>query len=610
MAGHEPDQCRLGNAQGDPPFIPFEPGVSRNGFVMVAQLVVESALMNLSWLRRLDVVLITVLLLIYPIWSITQGQDVSYDARNYHLYSSLAFLSGAYEGDLLPGGTQTFLNPLASLPAAFLFYGSRLFGPMLPTLAFSLLQGLALAVVYFIGLKLLNGDRPLAFLAALFGGSAPMVLSEVGSTMADLTLALLIMLSVAVAIGAAMSDSLARRHQRLALAAGLLGACVGMKLTFLTAVPLLIAVGLLGPSSPSRDRIWLRELLADAAVSLLAFLLSLIVFAAPQVLTANHFTGNPVFPLFNHYFRSPLHEDVQPSEERFLPDSPGSFLMAPLHDFTDSFNAPFNKDADLQTRRSEVLFRDLRTVLWFAGSALLLFIPAWRQQMGRLRLSLIAGLLASYWLWLFLTAIGRYSIGLQLLQGLVVAMTCQSILPNHDRRVRALMASLLTLGLVTQITPSWGRAGFETHWSNVRLAADTTQPAVVPVEKGRLQFRPKEPLVLLNRPIGWIKSHSLTSGNPLLLWNPGIAPRSVGHSKLASVQARIEKQVLASRVDTFLVVSLSASSTEVNNDLKVFLAEAPSLKAAGFQPGSCSSYEHINGSQKFSVCTISRRLKP
>lgn len=76
-------------------------------------------------------------------------------------------------------------------------------GPLLSTLLLALLQGLALVVVYGIGLHLLQGDRPLAFLSALMGGTAPLVLSEAGNTMADLTLALLSVSSLALALGAA-----------------------------------------------------------------------------------------------------------------------------------------------------------------------------------------------------------------------------------------------------------------------------------------------------------------------------------------------------------------------------------------------------------------------
>jgi len=563
--------------------------------------------------RRLDAVLVSILLAVYPAWSWRQGQDVNYDGLNYHLYASLTFLAGAHQGDLLPGGTQTFLNPLASLPAAALYYGSQLLGPLLPTLLLSLVQGLALVVVYGIGLRLFQGDRPLAFLAALLGGTAPLALSEAGNTMADLTLALLSVSSLALALPAAAPDDRGRRW-RLALAAGLAGAAVGMKLTFVVTLPLLLVVALLAPVRPRDLGPWLDQLLGDGATGLLAFVLSLALFASPQLIQASRYTGNPVFPLFNQYFRSPLHEDVQPTEQRFLPDSTAAFVLAPLFDFTDSFYPPFNPALELQTRRSELSVRDLRTFLWALASLALLLVPsAWRRQLDRPALALVLGLTASYVTWLGTMAIGRYAIPLQLLQGLVLGMACQVLAAycpsgwGRWSRPSGLLAALLALVLATQLTPSWGRTRFAAHWTTLRSASE---PAVVPLREGRLQFPERQPLVLLDRPIGWIKAHSLATHNPLLHWDPGIAPRSVVHSKLGAVQARIEGQLLASGFDSVLVLTLATDPAVVAERLRAFLVEAPRLTAAGFRAGACSTVHAGSGAPDFSLCRVSRPSPP
>lgn len=559
--------------------------------------------------RRLDGLFSLILLMLYPAWSWSQGQDVNYDARNYHLYSSLTFLAGGHADDLLPGGTQTFLNPLASLPAALLYYGSQLVGPLLPTLLFALLQGIALVVLYQLGLRLFQGNRPMAFLAALFGGTGALALSEAGNTMADLTLALLSVSSLAFALSTATAATNQGRRWRLALAAGLAGAGVGMKLTVVITLPLLLMVALLGPSRPSTLRVWLLQVFADGSASLLAFALSLCLFASPQVLLAHRYTGNPVYPLFNQHFRSPLHEDAPSSEERFLPDSPAAFVLAPLFEFTDSFYPPFNPEMDLQTRRSEVLYRDPRSFLWALATLALLLLPSWRRGLSRPALALVLGLAASYISWLALTAIGRYAIPLQLLQGLVIGLACKAFVsrlsPGQGRWLRpsTLFAALLSLVLVSQVIPSWGRTSFDAHWTMLRSA---TGHALVPLREGRLQFPEQQPVVLLDRPIGWIKAHTLPSHNPLLHWDPGIASRAAANSKLASVQERLERQLLASGFDDVLVLSLAIDSEPLHQRLKAFLAEAPLLRDAGFQPGPCSSYEAVSGPPGFSLCRLSR----
>ena len=563
---------------------------------------------------RLDFFLIILLLGLYPAFSWMHCQDANYDARNYHLYASLAFLANDYGSDLLPGGTQTFLNPLASLPAAGLYYASQWLGPLWPTLLFSLLQGLVLVLVYLIGLRLLSGDRPLAFMASLLGGTAPLVLSEAGNTMADLTLSLLSTGSVALLLMALDGQpTFLPKRWLLVLSAGLAGAAVGMKLSFVFILPLLLVLLVSGSLSSGRVRSSFGILRSNLALTVFPFLLSLLLFLLPQLIHSSLNTGSPLFPLFNRHFRSPLHEDVNSSDDRFLTDSLGEFFMAPLFDFTDSFHGPFKPSIGLLTHRSEVPFRDLRSLLFVLASMVILALEFWRSLLPRLQLYWVLGLLLSSFLWLSTSGIGRYSIPLQLLQGLVIAMACRDLvscwpLLRPRQSSFLLMAGILSLALVTQITPSWGRTSFERHWSLVRGSFMPTP--VVPFSHGHLNFPAGVPLLLLERPVGWIKVHTLSSHNPLLNWAPGIANRSVGHSKLPLVQARIQAKLLASGFDHFFVLALSTDLAVVDQHLHAFLSEAPQLLRAGFRPGTCSSYQAVSDMPDFSICTVSRKLLP
>ena len=558
---------------------------------------------------RLDASFCLILVSLFPAFCWFQGQDVNYDARNYHLYASLAFLANDYSADLLPGGTQTFLNPLASLPAAALYYASQFLGPPLPTLFFSLLQGLTLVFVYLIGLRIFAGDRPLSFLAALLGGTAPMVLSEAGNTMADLSLSLLSTGSVAFLLLAL--DGQAGRKPRpllLVLSAGLAGAAVGMKLTFIFVLPLLFFL-LFGLLFPVRGLPNPCLLMWGFRFTILPFLLSLLLFLSPQLINSSLNTGSPLFPLFNRHFHSPLHEDVNPSEARFLPASVGDLLLAPLFDFTDSFYGPFNPAMDLRTRRSEVLFRDLRPLLWALSSVTLLMLQLFRHRVKRLQLALVLGLIASSLFWLSISGISRYAIPLQLLQGLVIAFACKELTTCSSwrcsqRTPALLMGVLLTLSLVSQITPSWGRTSFDRHWSSI-LEAST--PAVVSLRDGHLRFPVGIPLVLLERPIGWIKAHTLPSHNPLLNWDPGIAPITVSHSKLPQLRERIESRLLSSGFNHFIVLTYTTEPSAVEKSLKTFLVEAPQLQSAGYRVIGCSTY-HATGLQDFSLCDVSQDL--
>src|SRR3977135_992317 len=48
------------------------------------------------------------------------GEDINWDWRNYHEYSAFALIHGRVEAEWGAAGIQTFLNPLAYLPAYLL----------------------------------------------------------------------------------------------------------------------------------------------------------------------------------------------------------------------------------------------------------------------------------------------------------------------------------------------------------------------------------------------------------------------------------------------------------------------------------------------------------
>jgi hypothetical protein len=48
------------------------------------------------------------------------GEDINWDWQNYHEYGAFALINGRLGQDVAPAGIQTFLNPLAYLPAYLL----------------------------------------------------------------------------------------------------------------------------------------------------------------------------------------------------------------------------------------------------------------------------------------------------------------------------------------------------------------------------------------------------------------------------------------------------------------------------------------------------------
>src|SRR5260370_26484331 len=61
------------------------------------------------------------------------GEDTSWDWQNYHEYSAFALINGRFNEDVAPGGIQTFLNPVAYVPAYLLrhYVGAPFWGMIL-----------------------------------------------------------------------------------------------------------------------------------------------------------------------------------------------------------------------------------------------------------------------------------------------------------------------------------------------------------------------------------------------------------------------------------------------------------------------------------------------
>ena len=340
------------------------------------------------------------------------GEDINWDWRNYHEYGAFALLNGRFDIDVAPGGLQTFLNPLAYLPAYLLRHhvGAPFWGMILGAI-----DGLGLALIWWIS-RLVLGQSASAWTiaaAVVIAAFGPMTLSEVGTSFADILTALPVIAGLGFMLSAGATDRL--RH---GVAGILIGAAVGLKLTnmafFIGAgVSLLFAV---------------RPLLAMGWFALGGILGALGTGGAWGWMLWQEF-GSPVFPFYNNVFRSPEAPLASIVDMRFMP-----------HTLWEAAAYPFDWMVGDTSASSEVPFRDPRFatvfLLWAANA-----VASLTRKMRLFRRrdkQLLLFFAIAYGLWLFTISIHRYSVVLELLAAPLIVLLLARLLRALQRRAPGL----------------------------------------------------------------------------------------------------------------------------------------------------------------------------
>lgn len=365
------------------------------------------------------------------------GQDRNWDLRNYHFYTPSALLDGRFGTDIAVAQMQTWHNPTADLPFAWMVRVG------LPGWLVSLWLALPALLALCCALRLMDRLWPeqksrwrtcIAALVALTGAA---VGPSLGSTFNDA-------IAAAGALGALWwaVESHGRRGAVLTwLPAGLMaGAATGLKLTgAIYCVGLVAAMCVAGP---------IRNLPARLLALAIGGVAGTLLTAAPWawVLWRDH--GNPLFPYFNHIFLS-ADALAQPyNDPKFIPHGPDAWLV-PFHLLLGS------------TRFSEAKMADPRLLLGLIAWALACL--AARKQRARqpatasapgLRM-LTAFTATSFVCWVLMYGIYRYLFAVEMLCSVVICAVAMQHWPARWPRYTVLLAALVLIGLTNR--PGWGR---------------------------------------------------------------------------------------------------------------------------------------------------------
>ena len=157
----------------------------------------------------------------FIVWASWVGQDANVDRMNYHTYVAYALVHWRYDRDVMPGGPQTYLNPVPYLIPQEL-------GKLLPARSaawvLAALQSSSIVLIVWI-MRAMTNLKVLIALATLVAGTAALVLAEIGTSFEELLLSVGPLGSILILVRSPWLD---RRATRRFLVAGLLtGQAVG-----------------------------------------------------------------------------------------------------------------------------------------------------------------------------------------------------------------------------------------------------------------------------------------------------------------------------------------------------------------------------------------------
>ncbi|HSS12501.1 MAG TPA: hypothetical protein VLL04_01320 [Rhizomicrobium sp.] len=375
-------------------------------------------------------------LLFWAGFVILLGKDTSWDFRNYHWYAPYALLNHRMAMDVVVAHQASYYNPYLDLPFYWLATHTRAWVALG---VLGAVQGANLVPLYLMARSALRMNvepadiKIMAGALGLLGLVGALTLTEFGTTYYDNVMSVLVLSSVAVLV--LNRDAL--RHGPLGRTGAIAAALVA-----------------LGGS-------WKHQLTRLAAGGI-AGLIGVLIFSAPWMLYIYHLTGNPLFPYFNDYWKSPLALEAPYRDLRFVPTHFWRQLFFPI-----LFTLDWHVADDLG-------FQDIRVVLVYllviVAAALWLLRRESRDALIEKPVIavLFAFFAASYLAWLKFFAIYRYIILYEMLAPLLI-IAAVGLLPLTRRSRYLILGGLCAACLLVARSDFLERAPVEDPYVQAAL---------------------------------------------------------------------------------------------------------------------------------------------
>lgn len=385
------------------------------------------------------------------------GKDTSWDFRNYHWYGPYALLNGRAGLDVAVAHLGSWYNPYLDVP----FYLLATSAPAWLALAvMGAVHGANIVPLYLLARHSLRvADAPLwAGALAIMGQTGALTLTETGTTYYDNVVSLFALSALAILVvkrETLRAGPLKQVALLSAVAGFITGITMGLKLP---AMPFCagFAAALLALGGSH------RHLLVRLAAGGIGGVAGVALFAAPWMWSVYQQTGNPLFPYFNDFWKSPLALEEHYRDLRFVPTALWRMLLFPF-----LFSADWHITGDLG-------FQDIRVAVAYA--AVIAAAGFWlfgRRNADSLTFDgaarpVLAFAAGSYAAWVSMFAIYRYIVTLEMLAPLVI-VTAIGLMPGA-RRARFIALGVLGFAiLLTTRSDFLERAPVEDPYIEVAL---------------------------------------------------------------------------------------------------------------------------------------------
>jgi hypothetical protein len=404
--------------------------------------------------------------LAFALYALWRGEDSNWDRQNYHDYAGYALLHWRYGQDVAAADVQTFFNPL---PYVLPYLLRRHLSAMAAAAAIGAVQSVVVWIVWSLSGALLAPDarpsggvvlaRVVALVTAVTGA---LTLSEVGTSFADLLLAIPLLAALLLILRTDESGHAVASHA----AAGVLGGiATGLKLTNgVFAIGLAVAI-LIRPRPRFAGRL-LGFGVGGAA--------GLLIGTGWWCLYLWRRFGNPIFPLMNHVFRSPDAWDWNFMDPTFQP-----------HSLWQAISVPFQWVIG-QHAGAEAAFRDARVAVAIVLIAILIAASMRRGAVPTPLVRAATFFVVSLALWLGLFGIARYAIPLEILGGLLIVAITRLLVP-----IRAAAPTVLALGgaiILWTVPAEWGHRPWADAYAGPNWPDPLRDPGAFVLADTRLSF--------------------------------------------------------------------------------------------------------------------------